>query len=53
MSSTYPSTAGEALQTKLLGNLGGAHGVLEGRQSVSSIEPQSHVTEIIPANLAC
>lgn len=31
MSSTYPSTAGEALQTKLLGDLGGAHGVLESR----------------------
>lgn len=50
--STYPGTAGETLQTKLLGDFGRAHGILKGTKISLCIKPRS-IQANIPANLAC
>lgn len=41
---TYPSTTGETLQTKLLGDLGGAHGVLEVQISITPIHTRTGIS---------
>ncbi|GMF72811.1 unnamed protein product [Aspergillus oryzae] len=44
---TYPSTASETLQTKLLGNFGGAHGILEEKSVNNRAQPISSGTEVM------
>lgn len=55
---TYPSTAGQALEAKLLGDLGGAHGVLHSEAIANQYPEESELVgradgRSVPADLAC